>query len=223
MSPKRPKHAKNALPTSDFARDRRLGIQSCGIREWSEFTTDYNRCEPTPYRALDDLFEHYHGLPNPHLVDYGCGRGRVLFYCHQRWGWRGTGVECHEDTLIEALENLERYRHKRQRRGRVLQDEIGFEACPAEHRPVHKDENIFYFFNPFSVAIFQQVLDQIHWSLAEHERPIDLLLYYPLNSYRQALRLDRHFDLAWELPLDWGEEARYDRFLLYQHRPACGS
>ena len=54
---------------------------------------DHNRYEATPYRALEQLFLQYKLKNNARVVDFGCGRGRGLFYIHNRFQVPVTGVE----------------------------------------------------------------------------------------------------------------------------------
>ena len=35
--------------------DKKLGIRTVGIREWNDNNVQYNRYEPTPYKALAKL------------------------------------------------------------------------------------------------------------------------------------------------------------------------
>lgn len=58
--------------------DRTLQIKTVGLREWGKKKAAYNRYEPTPYAALDKLFQQYKFNKKDRLVDFGCGRGRVL-------------------------------------------------------------------------------------------------------------------------------------------------
>lgn len=46
----------------------------------------------------------------------------------------------------------------------------------------------FYFFNPFSSKVFEKVLRNIVTSLKKHPLVSDLILYYPLPEYKQAVR-----------------------------------
>ena len=197
----------------DFAMDRKLGIRSGGVREWLEDVPEYNRFEATPYRALDDLFHNYQPGKNAHLVDFGCGLGRVIFYFHYRFKTRGTGIELNDETFPDLLRNLEHYK---QARGKDVP--IDFIQEPAETVALPEDSNIFFFFNPFSFRIFEKVMDNVVNSLITHPRPAYIILYYPLESYRSVIRGRRVFKLVDEIRLAWGVD-RYDRFLIYRYDP----
>ena len=71
------------------------------MERWS---AQYNRYEPTPYKALDALAEiQVSGINR--VVDFGSGRGRVAFYIHNRFQLPVTGIEANCQTYEEALEN----------------------------------------------------------------------------------------------------------------------
>ncbi len=91
--------------------DQELGIRTTGLREW-EGHSAYNRYEATPYRALDALFLAYSIKARGRVVDFGCGRGRVVFYIHRRFQVPVVGIEANDKTYEEALINKRRYREK---------------------------------------------------------------------------------------------------------------
>ena len=45
-------------------------------------------------------------------MDFGCGRGRVAFYIHNKFHIPVTGIEINDKTYGEALDNKLRYRQK---------------------------------------------------------------------------------------------------------------
>ena len=54
---------------------------------------------------------------------------------------------------------------------------------PAQSYLLKGHESCFYFFNPFSVEIFGQVIQNIYDSLEESPRECALILYYPDADY----------------------------------------
>ena len=64
--------------------------------------------EPTPYGVLERLaYCGYLGKKN-HLIDYGCGKGRVDFFLAWQVRCRTTGVEYDERMTKAAEENRQR-------------------------------------------------------------------------------------------------------------------
>src|SRR5690625_3851931 len=127
--------------------DQMLQIRTIGLREWRKQTDDYNRYEATPYEALEKLFHSYKLKPTDKVVDFGSGRGRVSFYIHHYFNIPVTGIEMNDLTYDESLYNKALYRQK----NKHLTAPITFEFGLAENYIVQPDDNIFYFFNPFSL------------------------------------------------------------------------
>lgn len=61
--------------------DQLLHIETGGNQYGYPTLTHYHRYEPTPYAALDQLFEKYSLESTDCVVDMGCGKGRVPFMC----------------------------------------------------------------------------------------------------------------------------------------------
>ncbi len=53
---------------------------------------------------------------------------------------------------------------------------------------VKREDNCFYFFNPFSEKVFKKVIANIMESVMKTPRTIDLILYYPIPEYKEVLR-----------------------------------
>ena len=191
--------------------DKLLGIRTVGIREWKGGQVHFNRYEATPYKALEILFENYKLDESDQVVDFGCGRGRVAFYIHNRFHVPVTGVEVNDLTFEEALDNKARY----QRKAKHISAPINFEYGNADHYEVKKEDNCFYFFNPFSVHIFRKVVKNIIDSVKEHKRTVDLILYYPLYEYKKFLKSNTDFTIVNKIrALETGDKK--EKFIIYR-------
>lgn len=168
---------------TDPHRDKQLHIRTQGTIEILQDNPHYNRYEATPYEVLDLLFTEHPLDRGDHLVDYGCGKGRVPFYCSDRFSCSITGVDLNARLLQEAYANLADFRQTHKKSG----GSITFEEVKAEEYLVSPDQNVFYFFNPFSVSVFQSVIHGILQSLEAAPRYVRLLLYYPTADYMQFL------------------------------------
>ena len=82
--------------------EQKLYVKTIGLREWRKNQEQYNRYEATPYAALEKLCQHYKIKPDDHVVDFGCGRGRVSFYIHYHYNVPVTGVENNDLTFDES-------------------------------------------------------------------------------------------------------------------------
>lgn len=190
--------------------DQSLRIRTVGLREWPQGMVCYNRYEATPYKALDRLFQVYRLNKSDKVVDFGCGRGRVSFYIHNRFQVPVTGIEVHDKTYEEALGNKASYRQM----ARHIQAPIRLKYGLAEHYEVKVTDNTFYFFNPFSAQIFEQVVDNILQSIVREPRTVDLILYYPIAAYKQVLR-NTPFQLINKVTVP-GAAQQKEKFLIYR-------
>jgi SAM-dependent methyltransferase len=195
---------------SESAYDRALRIKTIGVREWQDPEVDYHRYEATPYRALEVLFQHYELKKTDQVVDFGCGRGRVAFYIHNRFHVPVTGVEVNPLTFEEALQNKARY----EQRTKHIKAPIRFEHGLAQHYQVEPADNHFYFFNPFPATTFREVVDNILQSVEENPRPVTIILFYPMPQYTRILLEDTPFKLMAEIKVPKAQDS-LDKFLIY--------
>jgi len=152
--------------------DKHLHIHTIGRED--EANPHYSPYEPTPYSVLERLADSGHIKRKDHLLDYGCGKGRVAFFMASTIGCRVTGID-HSQKLIDIA--------KENRRASRLGDRVTLRCCLAEQYEV-ADENVFFFFNPFSEKVFEGVLRR----LAQRRTGI-LICYYPSEAYITWLNL----------------------------------
>ena len=188
--------------------DKTLHIQTDFIQQDGKDTFYNHRYEPTPYDVLDNLFSVFTPEPDSCLVDYGCGPGRLNFYVEKRFGLSSIGVEYAREFYEKALDNLASYKGRK--------DRITFCHCKAQDYIVPSCAGYFYFFNPFSVEIFRQVIGRILDSWEENPRPLTLVLYYPEDDAIFYLEQHTLFRLVDEIAAsDAVCHDRRERFCLY--------
>lgn len=194
--------------------DRLLRIKTEGIREWQHQSAHYNRYEATPYMALEALFDEYVCTTSDTFVDFGCGKGRFSFYVHHHLHLSVTGVEMNGQLYQEALENLTKYME----RAKNSRASIQFEHIFAEGYDIEPDDNRFYFFNPFSIQIFQKVISNILLSVEQYPRSIDVILYYPTSEYIQFLEGNTTFKLVKEVRVpELYDQNNNERFVIFRY------
>lgn len=190
--------------------DRLLGVKTAGEQQGFHNQFHYHPYEPTPYTGLEILYKQYHLNKNDRLVDFGCGKGRLNFYSNYLFNVTVSGVEMNVNFYYEAMENKACYLKKfRDRAGK-----IEFHHCLAEEYPISQHENRFYFFNPFSVQIFMNVVNNILKSAERHRREVDIILYYPSAHYIYFLEAQSPFEMKLEVNLH--EPNPNERFLVYR-------
>ncbi|MDM5153176.1 methyltransferase [Bacillus sp. DX1.1] len=193
--------------------DALLNIKTVGDQKGFNKSLHYHRYEPTPYSALETLFNQYNLKSSDRVVDFGCGKGRLNFYIHHVCGASAVGIEMNETFYEEAMENRERYAKK----VRSSKDQIQFQCCLAQRYEIDPRDNRFYFFNPFSVQVFMNVINNILVSVEEAGRQIELILYYPSEDYIYFLDNQTAFELKEEVRLPGMYERNgNERFLVYR-------
>ncbi len=195
--------------------DNKLSIRTSGIKEWDGDIIHYNRCEPTPYKALIHLFKHYKLEKTDRLVDFGSGKGRVAFYVHNRFKIPVVGIEAQDSILSEALQNKKMYRT----RAKNITAPISFEFGLAEDYEVKPEDTKFFFFNPFSADVFREVLHNIMLSLKQVKREVHIILFYPLPDYQKIMRKNSSFEIYNKIIVPKVRDRR-EKFIIYRHLPA---
>lgn len=190
-----------------------LNIKTTGEKLWDNTVTHYHPYQATDYYALDLLFKFYSLDSSDNIVDFGCGKGRLIFYINHFFKCRVTGVEMDEDLYKSCLKNKEYYlsTHK------VKDTDINFVCELAQNYDIKETENKFYFFNPFSIQIFRNIIKNILTSIEQYPRKIQLILYYPSDDYIYFLDNNTSFILTDEVFLnEMYLKDSNERFLIYE-------
>ncbi len=151
--------------------DEILGVETEGMDErladWHHF-----RYEPTPYEVLERLIDSGLIQEHNHVLDVGCGKGRVSFFLAQTTGCVSTGIDF-DSNMIEAAQNNKVHFTK--------PELVDFVCVKAEDADMTKWD-CFYFFNPFSEKILRSVMANMTKSYHEHPRKMKLFYYYPSHD-----------------------------------------
>jgi hypothetical protein len=105
------------------------------------------------------------------LVDFGCGKGRVLFMALEAGFGAATGVEISPELARHAAENLRSYRGRRRAAAVHCGDATAF--------PVPLGPVVLFLFNPFKGPVLEAVADSIRRSFAEQPRPMFVVYLFP--------------------------------------------
>lgn len=170
--------------------DEFLNIHTTGVHEPDDPTLfDYNRTESTEYRVLDRLFKHYRVQSHDKLVDFGAGKGRVLFYVHYYQNIPVTGIEMNQLAFADLKQNKANYFKEHADN----KNELTIIQGLVEDYEIKQEDTIFYFFNPFSINIFKQVMKSIRQSLRKHPRQADIIFYYPPKNIKNYILNETSF------------------------------
>lgn len=190
-----------------------LNINTFGEEKWTDKFKHYHPYQATSYSALNELFRNYQVNENDYIVDFGCGKGRLIFYINYYFKANCCGVEMNVDFYKSCLNNKSLYLTK----NKNSKCKIKFENKLAQNYEISLYDNRFYFFNPFSIQIFIKVIDNILNSLEKNMRPVELILYYPSDDYIYYLENNTPFIIKNEIILDnLYKKDNNERFLIYK-------
>jgi SAM-dependent methyltransferase len=193
--------------------DDLLNIFTRGDQKDFNGSLHYHRYEPTPYSALEVLFEQYELKSSDRVVDFGCGKGRLNFYLNYRFQLTVVGIEMNKGFFEKAISNRRNYLKSSKKND----DQIHFQNCLAEEYQINPLDNRFYFFNPFSLQIFMIVLNNILLSVEKAKRDIEIILYYPSEDYIYYLNNHPSFQMKQEVLLkDLYKHNPNERFMIYR-------
>lgn len=197
------------MQSEDKDIEKLLCIKTTGRDDTRSDTYNYPY-EPTDYCVLKRLAESgYLGRKN-HLVDYGCGKGRVSFYLTYETGCTSTGIEYDERLYNRACKNSETY---------IKSSKVSFVHENAKEYNVPGDADRFYFFNPFSGEILVAVLGKIMESYYENPRKMYMFFYYPSDDYVGLLMTKSELEFVDEIDcsdmFEGGKELNRERILIF--------
>lgn len=200
----------------DEVMDKKLNIETTGLVEWPfGVNLNYFRTESSSYTDLARLINNYEFPEDGQLVDYGSGKGRIIFYINYRLGIRTTGIEVNRVTYSHLMENYNNYRTVYPKKAK----NVLLLKTMAEEYPVRPEDNIFYFFNPFTGIIFGKVIRKLEASLREYPRQVDIILYYPSDDYTLFLDLQTEFELIQVIKTPKFFLNKRECFKIYRYTP----
>lgn len=162
---------------------------------------------PTPYSVLDELLGTLGLTEADHLLDVGCGTGRVLaYFVGAGLPGRVTGVELDAALAATAAAWSARYDNARVVCGSVLDLPLAPFTC-------------FYLFNPFDTPVLRAFLDKLE---REAVRPVTLVHMsdnreWPAYLGRSGWTLLR--EGAFELPADGEKDDCPQHFSVRRFEP----
>lgn len=161
----------------DFCYDVRLGVETRKTDRLLDNQQLHFNYMPTSYLIINRLFKKYKFQPEDHLVDFGCGKGRVVLLAANHSCPIVTGVEINPNMIRIAEKNVEILLSKKNKNTTIL-----LKSEDASKMKISSDMNKFFFFNPFHLKIFIYTINQISKSVQEHPRKILLFFLWPQES-----------------------------------------
>jgi SAM-dependent methyltransferase len=156
----------------DLVRDR--GISTAGQHiDIDHFHPDRVWYEPSNWTHLRRMLKRRDVEPDDVFVDYGCGKGRILYQAARLPFKRVIGVEIAEDLAVVARANVKRVQD------RLRCSDVEVITADAATWPVPDDVTVAYFYYPFVGDTFKRVIDNIVSSLERAPRRMRIIYAIP--------------------------------------------
>ena len=165
-----------------------LGVKTCKTEILSENRSIHYAYEPTHYWHLKEMFKQYPFNAEDHLVDMGCGKGRVVLISALMGCPRVTGIDISPKMIDIAIKNMNKLKAKH-----LNALTYKLICCDAQSLTIDDNYNKFFFFNPFHLKVFIHIINKIVSSLHNNNRKIVLFLYYPTTATLQYLSSIKEF------------------------------
>lgn len=145
--------------------------------------------EPVPNSCFRQLLEHLPVNCSDYVfIDYGSGKGRVLFLASDHPFNRVIGIEFSPQLHEIARRNISTYRSRDQRCHRL--ESVCLDAADFELPP---EPSVLFFYSPFKAPLMSQILDNVKASLKSHPRELYLLY---IGVLPEIIALLEHSGLA---------------------------
>jgi SAM-dependent methyltransferase len=155
--------------------ERRYGIRSRGEVILPEHREDSARLEykPTPWTTLARALRRCEVGPEDVFVDFGAGKGRVVFLAARYPFRRVVGVELSPELSAVAQANVERNMARlRCRDVQIVTGDVLNFAIP-------DDLTVAFFFNPFRGDVFASVVERLLASVDRRPRRVRIVYRNP--------------------------------------------
>lgn len=130
--------------------------------------------QPTPYCLLEKIIDYLKPKPEDIFVDFGCGKGRAVFFVALQKLRKVIGIELNKELIDIAHRNLINFKLNKTAIEFINDDVANFRV---------KEETIFFMFNPFGCQTLQRVLDNIKNSLLDNPRQIRIVYCVPTHRF----------------------------------------
>ncbi|MEP7229092.1 MAG: class I SAM-dependent methyltransferase [Ginsengibacter sp.] len=129
------------------------------------------------YFLLEKAFDYLKNLKaNKSIVDFGCGKGRVLVVSAHFGFNKITGIDFAKALCISAKNNIAKVS------ANYPSTEFNVICDDAVNYKLKDDENVFFFFNPFDEIVMLEVVKNIRFSLKENPRHIHIVYVNPVHK-----------------------------------------
>ena len=129
------------------------------------------------YYILEKGFNYLRSInENNNIVDFGCGKGRALVVAAYFEFKNITGIDFAKALCISAEQNVQKTK--------LLYPSVKFNIVCDDvvNYKIKKEQNVFFFFNPFNEIIMLEVVKNILASLKEKSRKVYIMYVNPVHK-----------------------------------------
>ena len=163
--------------------EKKYGIQTSKLDDLKKLSvkgnniSDAETYQGSNYFLLEKVFNYLQSInANQNIIDYGCGKGRVLVVA----AWYGfdkiTGVEFANELCSEARKNIA------QAEQRFPEKIFNIIHTDAVDYAIEDDTNVFFFFNPFNETVMLTVAKNILSSIKKNPREVYVVYINPVHK-----------------------------------------
>lgn len=163
--------------------EKKYGIRTTGsdeLRALEEKGIDIDHSNiymPASYDLLEDIFEKIEISNYNHLLDIGCGKGRVLCVA-AHWGVKKvSGIDFSKEFCAAATKNLLITQEKLENLQFKIYNNDAF------YFEIAQDVDCIFMFNPFDDLIMSGVIENIETSLEENPRKMTIVYFNPMQKH----------------------------------------
>ena len=161
---------KYKISTSKIEDAKKLSVKGDNV-EHAELYQGAN------YYLLEKVFDHLQTIEaNKNILDFGCGKGRVLAVAAYYGFEKITGVEFAKELCDGARKNIIPVQQK------FPEKIFNVIHANAVDYSIEKDTNVFFFFNPFDEIVMLDVVKNILQSLKEDPREVYVVYLNPVHK-----------------------------------------
>ena len=134
----------------------------------------YQACN---YYILENGLNYLRSInENNNIVDFGCGKGRVLVVSAYFEFKNITGIDFAKALCISAEQNIQKTK--------LLFPSATFNVVCDDvvNYKIKKEQNVFFFFNPFDEVVMLEVVKNILASLKEKSRKVYIMYVNPVHK-----------------------------------------
>lgn len=151
-----------------------------------------NHYAPTYYSVIKESFSYIKNKKQLVLIDVGCGKGKVLLVASDFEFKRIVGIDLNKKLLSTCRKNINNYKNLKEKKNLIKLEQINALKYNITN------ENVFYFFDPFSQKILDKFLKKILQSFKKNKRIIYLIFANPpknnkliSNNFKKLKKINR--------------------------------